>query len=71
MSGFIIHLLGGFEMNAQKNAQAAKALIDDLVSWIVKNDPSYVNNVVQMYRAFEVIDNLERYATAIKDRQEQ
>jgi hypothetical protein len=42
--------------------------IRSLVWYIEAKDPSYARNLEQQYRAYEVINNLERYALAIKER---
>ncbi len=52
-------------------AETAKSAIEKLARWIIDNDNSYLRNMAQIQRAFEVIDNLDRYAQAILERQQQ
>lgn len=49
-------------------ADQAKQLIADLIAFIRSHDASYSKNLEQVYRACEVIDNLNRYANAVQDK---
>ena len=57
-------------MNPVTESSKAIDAINNLVKYIYDNDKSYERNLEQRHRAFEIIDNLERYAIAIQERKQ-
>ena len=49
-------------------AKDAEDAIRRLVWYISVNDASYTRNLEQQHRAYEIINNLNRYALAIQER---